>query len=43
MWRYDGKQWVAWGGPKPDAGSRQFAINRREGLRAETYAMKLVG
>ena len=43
VWRYDGKQWVAWGGPKPDAGSRQFAINRREGLRAETYALKLVG
>jgi len=19
LWRYDGKQWVAWGGPKPDA------------------------
>src|SRR3972149_624351 len=19
VWRYDGKQWVAWGGPKPDA------------------------
>ena len=22
LWRYDGKQWVAWGGPKPDATKR---------------------
>lgn len=22
LWRYDGKQWVSWGGPKPDATKR---------------------
>jgi len=22
LWRYDGKQWVAWGGPKPDASKK---------------------
>jgi hypothetical protein len=24
VWRYDGKQWVAWGGPKPDATKKKM-------------------
>jgi len=32
VWRYDGKQWVAWGGPKPDATKKGIPPNYEDRL-----------
>lgn len=32
LWRYDGKQWVAWGGPKPDATKKGIAPSYEDRL-----------